>query len=55
MKVSHLLLLSFVFISCQKEKAQKPALTKTEILTYDADLAFEIKAQLGEGAFWNHQ
>jgi len=55
MKVSHLLLLSFVFISCQKEKAKKPALTKTEILTYDADLAFEIKAQLGEGAFWNHQ
>ena len=47
--------LSLVLISCQKEKEKKHISKSNEIMEYEAELELEIKAELGEGAFWNHE
>src|SRR5690606_34334741 len=42
------------FIAC-KSKTEKPAIKNTESVTKTATLEFQIKAKLGEGAFWDHK
>lgn len=54
MKKSIYTLIGIVFISCQN-KTEKTEQKTQEMTIYQADLALETKAQLGEGAFWNHE
>ena len=49
------MILIVISVSCQEKKEQIPIDAKAKLLSYNATLEFEIKAQLGEGAFWNHQ
>lgn len=61
MKLNHLLLITlslFLWQGC-KENSQKtePAPEEKEVIAFspEAQLLFEINANLGEGAFWNHE
>uniref|UniRef100_UPI00404A8F30 SMP-30/gluconolactonase/LRE family protein n=1 Tax=Flavobacterium sp. TaxID=239 RepID=UPI00404A8F30 len=57
MKKSIYILIGIAFIACQNktEKTEETEHKKEEVAIYQADLELEIKAQLGEGAFWNHE
>ncbi len=48
-----LFILPVLFFSCKTEKQPEAAAPQEEVKIYQADLAYEYKAQLGEGALWN--